>query len=260
MVVYPYTQALIDTKIFISTEILDRLEEILEEYNNKGKKLILITHHPVHSIISEKSSKGRKYEDIIGYYNISAVLCGHLHPSEYWVLHFNKNIQIIGSDLYKKIQIFSVDNGNIVYTQFTLKDNITAVVTNPQPIKLLSRQSLFYSENVPIRMLVWSNNTNEDIFISGDVEGKLQPVRIIKENLTLYEYNATLPKGKHTIHFSGFYNGDLEFFNGDVLESYTESIGNFYRFFIHIPDIYYGVIIIFVIILFPINIESYFPV
>ena len=261
MAIYPYSLGLIDTDIYLNTALLDRIEETLEEYQNKGKELIVITHHPVHSTISEKSSKGRTYKDIIGHYNISAVFCGHLHPENFWILHFNQNIQFIGSDLKKHqhIQIGSIDNGNIVYNLFSTSDKLKAIVTNPQPINQISRHSTFSYEKVPIRMLVWSNNTIEEIFVHGDVEGKLQPVRTIKENLTLYEYNASIPKGKHQITFSGYYNGKLEFFNGDELDSYSESVGDFDREFIYIPDIYYGALIIFIIILFPFNIESCFP-
>ena len=260
-VTYPYTLGLIDNWIQVPVEFMDRLEKHLNELQKTNKTIILAAHHPLSTWISVRSSHGHDYQYMLNNYNISAVFAGHLHLPRYFAVHHKENIEFISSDLYSHnvMGLVTYDNGNFVYNEFKLGDELKAVVTNPQPWTQLSRYSTFNSKDIPIRLLVWSNNTFENITVSGDAEGIMIPVRTIEENVTLYELNASFEYGYHNLKFSGFYKGELKFFNGNILPGYIEPRGNFDNLFIWIPNVYYPVFIILFIILFPFNIESFFP-
>ena len=261
--VYPTSRALVDLFVDSSTELLDRIEDAFEELQKKNKQIIVVTHFPAGWWMPRRSSNGKTFEEMFQQYD-AVLLTGHVHPTNYNFVHIADNVEIVASDLkiHDHLGMVTFDNGNFIFHQFDLKDELKAVVTNPPSYKHLARQTIFNLKTMPIRLLVWSNK-EEEIFVDIDDLNKKQkmiPVRKIKENITLYELNCTLEEeGYHTLNFSGFYSDTLEFYNGETLPSFKEETGSRYNLFFSIPKAYNVFIFILLITIFPFNIESFFP-
>ena len=258
---YPAGMPLLDLFLYPSVEILDKIESKIQEAINTSKNVILMNHWPAYSWYNVRSSLGHTFREMHQIYPFSMTLAGHTHPKHAYTHHHNTTLEIVASDLkqHKHMGVISIDNNMPIYHEFKPDDELKALVTYPIPYVQLNRRCSFNSTEVPIRVIVYSNQTDEKIIVSGDFKGIIPFKTQISENISLYELNVNFTKGHHTIHFSGYFNEDLTFYVGDELPSYKEELGNQYNFFKAIPNNYFFAIVVLGIITFPIPFENFIP-
>ena len=255
--VYPASRALLDLFIKPSVAILDKVEDNLINMTKEGKEIIVLNHFPTHWWYNVKSSRGNTFREMHKIYEITLSLSGHTHPKAFQPTHHGENLEIIAADIttHDKVGIVSIHNENTVYTEFMDYDTPSAVITSPVPLDQLTKRCTFNQKEVPIRLLVFSDDPVK-ITVSGDASGELQLIREVREGVLLYGMNATFEEGEHEINFTGFYNGGVRFFVGEILPGHYEFLGNLYNYFFLAYPIFKIVFVVLMIAFFPIEIEK----
>ena len=257
--VFPSLQPLVDIFVDPTKELLNRVEETLQSVN-KSRQIVLMNHYPAYLWFDVRSKYGHTFREMNEIYNINIALSGHTHPIGHMPVHHKENLEVVGVDTknHHKLAIVSYDNGNTVYSPFDIQDTPKAIITNPVPRDYLSQHDTFNTNDVDVRLLVFSDSKNVSInvFENNTPIGSLEYARTIREGVHLYHLRHNFPDGKHKLRFSGFYNGKIKFFVGDVCPSHREYLGNLYNLFFSATPIFYILLVLFFIILFPVNIES----
>ena len=259
---YPAGMPLLDLFLYPTKEILDKIEDSIIKAIETGKNVLLMNHWPAYSWYDVRSSRGHTFREMHQIYPLAMTLSGHTHPRHAYTHHHNTTLEIVASDLkqHHHMGVITIDNDMPIYHQFSPDDKLKAMVTYPVPLIQLNRRCSFKSTEVPIRVVVYSNKTNEQIIVRGDFNGTIPFKKQICENISLYELKVNFTKGKNTIWFSGYFDEELTFYVGEKLPPYREELGNQYNFFKSIPNNYFFAVFVLGIITFPIPFENFIPI
>ncbi|OHT12770.1 hypothetical protein TRFO_17321 [Tritrichomonas foetus] len=162
---FPTAHSLMLLFASIDKEILDRLEDALDQYPNS----IVMSHYPVLEFHSEKSKKGRTFQDIIGSEDVMIYLSGHSHPIDCTLQHHGKgNLEVIAPSTrneYRQFGMVSIDNGNIRWSVVNMNNPSDFIVTYPIPKEQLTFHSTFDDLTSEIRVVSLSKNTEAKIHV-----------------------------------------------------------------------------------------------
>jgi hypothetical protein len=211
----------------ITPDILDSLESQLEE-NTTASVTFVASHFTSQSMFSIDSTKSRKsgrtFPQILNdpRYRVAAFLNGHEHPpSDFEVVHTGRVIELTGMAMKVAdgFNLFTLDNGRISYTRIVPNHPKNAIVTSPGRNSLATR--IFPDETFEIRVLSFSENATQ-FLVSGAVTGNLTFRRTTAAGNALYALKVTLPRGRHTIRFSGDIDDEIEFSVGLKVPPFDE--------------------------------------
>ena len=257
---YPAPHALFDFFAHLPREGLDRIQNEIEKTRNMYKRRILFVHWPAYLWDDSKSSAGKTYRQIIEDSDLDMVISGHTHPETAVPQHHKQTLEVIGSDsiTHKSMGIVTYDNGLTTYHRWCSYEPKKFVITYPCPKDQLSKKVIFNENEISVRALVFDNGEdNVEINVDGDLKGKMQFVRRLTENTSLYSISGTFSNGEHKLVFSGYDNESLEFYIGERMPPYYEKLNNFYNQFKTAYKAMFIFLPFVVIILFPVPIESY---
>lgn len=226
-----------------NTHLLNLLEA---EISKSKTKSLVISHYPVGSIDSQKSSSGLEFTDIIGSKkSVLAFLSGHSHPKDPKIFHHGKGgLEILGlsSAQDSRFGLVTIDNDGISWSTVDTENPPKGVITYPIPKKQLSPNAIFNDkETAEIRVLIFSNQTNLSInFLISDstnssaiYSGHLTYSRSLNNGHSLYTFplNKCIKKfGTYHITFSGDFDGYSEFVIDDHIEAGGEKLTEYPRF------------------------------
>ena len=149
-----------------STKILDMLSSCIRKNPSKS---IVISHYPIGTMHSKRSSAGFKFADIIGSKeSVLAYLTGHTHPKSPDILHHGKGgIEIIGPASFQrsKFGLVSIDNDAISWSEIDINNPPNGIISYPIPKEQISPNTIFDDfEKSEIRVVVFSGR--KDLKIS----------------------------------------------------------------------------------------------
>ncbi len=183
----------------------DKLNEIEALVNSRNpaeyNHTILMGHHPLHQIMSEKSSTGKTLKDLVKEADTSLFLNGHVHRQG---LHNHGNmIELMGSSFKETFEyrICALDNDLFSFSEQRFDQWPAAIVTNPMDGRLISEQyPVEIMEELPeIRTLIFDENpiTSAYVLIDGKQMGNLT---LKQGNLWTLEWDpTTYLQGKHEL-------------------------------------------------------------
>lgn len=239
---FPTPHAPLMMVMTFSKKLLNLLEKEIEKSDTKS---IVVSHFPVASTHSRKSSTGKKFHEIVdSNEKVLAFLCGHWHPRKPTVSYLKKGtIQIIGTVGYRESRfgIVTIDNDAMSWTLVDdTKSPPVAVISYPIPMGQISSQSIFNDkENTEIRVVVFSDQTNLSISFTvvklSDsktvFKGYLKFSRHLINGRSLYTYpmkEIIHENGKYRITFSEYFDGLIEFLIGESAEVTVDNYGRKY--------------------------------
>ena len=243
-----------------SKEFLDLLEK---EINKVGPCSIL-THYPVDFFWSKGNSNGHDFDELMKNENIQYIFTGHTHPGEFRILHHEYGgLEFIGSSI-KKTNDFgfaSIDNGRLVYNRVDYNENNFRkyFMTYPVPIEQLSKTHNFNEKNTEIRIISYKNEIEDNLYITGDFNGKLVYQRELKNGAKLYSMPLNIKKdGEYEIKFNApDYEIIRKFYVGKTITIKGEK-KNFFNYFLIPFIISFAFILLFLLIItFPLKIIDY---
>ncbi|EAX93571.1 Ser/Thr protein phosphatase, putative [Trichomonas vaginalis G3] len=259
---FPRSRALLDIFIHPSKKILDLIEaKIVETLRlNEKKQIIIVTHYPVGQWGERKSSNGLSFKEMIIKYHISVVLTGHSHPYEIQPQHHESSLEIICSDLvgHRNIGIVTNDNGNIFYHSYKIYDNPSFVVTYPIDYKQISKMSMFSSNHIDVRVIVFSDSENETLLCD---RLKMKFERHLKPGMSLYHVEMFFNNGfQHVevVHVNSSTKNIVNFFVGGLSPYMNEVIGDERQIYKYTLYLLILLFIIMLVVLIPFNIERRF--
>ena len=186
-----------------SKKFLNLLER---EINNIGPCSILI-HYPIDFFFWKKNKKGHNLRKIMKNKNIQYIFSGHTHPFKFQIKHHKYGgLEFIGTSTIKThdFGIVTIDNGRLVYNRVKFKENKfeNYFMTYPVPIEQLSKSDDFNEKNTEIRIISYKNEIEDNLYITGDFNGKLEYQRELKNGAKLYSMPLNiLSEGKYKITF-----------------------------------------------------------
>ena len=170
-----------------SKQFLDLLEDTINEVGPCS----ILTHYSVDIFGHEKNKNGNSFKDIIKNENVQYIFTGHSHPSKFMIKHHKYGgLEFIGTSMKKTndLGLVTIDNGRLVYNRVDLDENKfqTYFMTHPTPIEQLSKSHNFNEKKTEIRVISYKNDIEDNLYISGDFNGKLEFRRILKNGAKLY--------------------------------------------------------------------------
>ena len=217
-----------------SKELLDSLEQ---EINRVGPCSIL-THYPTDFFWSKGNSEGNDFENIMKNKNIQYIFTGHSHPIEFKIKHHEYGgLEFVGTSIKKTndFGLVTIDNGRLVYNRIASSENNFEkyFMTNPVPIEQLSKTHNFNEKNTEIRVISYKNEIEDNLYITGDFNGKLEYRRDLKNGAKLYSMPLNIiNEGEYEITFKApDYEINRKFYCGKKIEIKGEKKRFFQLFF-----------------------------
>lgn len=223
-----------------STKLLDML---LTEIKKSSSKSIVISHYPIGTMHSKRSSAGFKFEDLIGSQeSVLAYLTGHTHPKNPDVLHHGKGgLEIIGPASFQrsKFGLVTIDNDAISWSTIDINNPPNGIISYPVPKEQISKNTIFNDiENSEIRVIIFSGRKDLKIsFTITDTSSKKSKSKeifngtlkysrsLLKDRQSLYTFplkNCISNYGTYKIVFSGDFNGSTEFVYNQIFSTGNE--------------------------------------
>ena len=204
---------------------LDLIEQTIRESEN----VILASHYPSDMWCElAKSSSGLRFRDMVEIPNVIAHIAGHSHPRTVAVQHIGSTggLELIGPVAYKrkKFGIVTVDNGKIAWTEARSEDHQEPliVVSHPVPKTQITPHENFADLNTEVRLIAFTDKVL-NIEVSGAVVGQMTRTRQLVNGAWLYTHPLNLSSGlDYEIHFSGDFNGSVEFTVADEYKQVKE--------------------------------------
>ena len=163
--------------------------DIIEDAVLRTPEAIVLTHYPIDYNWHFTSSRGNSYEKIMQHPNVKITYAGHLHPHEGTRItyHGQGTVEYVGMALKDAgFGFVTFDNGRHVYNTVKGLDNYPKIfITNPIPLKDISSHQIFNVRDTPIRVISYFD-IPIDIFVKGDVNGKMQFQKQMKNGAYLY--------------------------------------------------------------------------
>jgi hypothetical protein len=227
---FPNVRSLFAFRVSASQYLLDILEQELN-VPRLAKYRIVISHFPLSCVYNgtRSSLTGSTFTDLLANSDIDFVLTGHSHPEIPVFQHHKGMLEVIGPDImdHQRYGFLTFDRDQMVYHHTKIDELLVGAVTYPIPKEQLNQRSTFNRQNTEIRVVVFSEDQDLAISVSGAVTGDLQFQRIVSPNLSLYSMPLNLPPGEYSIDFSGDFNSSLTFMIGDSAlldpEYYTDN-------------------------------------
>ncbi|OHT12143.1 hypothetical protein TRFO_03800 [Tritrichomonas foetus] len=229
-----------------SDSYADQVTEAVQK-SKKNETLVVLCHFPISMIFNER------IDDALSSESVAVTLTGHLHRKKVNSYHYGDSIEFNSPSYHiNKITIVAIDNGRVTYHErdfSSITTEINVIVTSPVPYESTTPFSGQNSNNRKIRALVFVKdiqNENEEkeiidninIQVKGDVSGKLEFEKKIKNNVFLFSMPFELrkvdninEKCKYQIEFYGDYHSNLTFYVGKTLSGLVELIDNEYEMF-----------------------------
>lgn len=256
-----------------STQTLDLLSS---EIRKSPSKSIVISHYPIGTMHSKRSSAGFKFSEIIGSQSsVLAYLTGHTHPKNLDVLHHGKgNLEIIGPASFQrsKFGMVTIDNNAISWSTIDITNPPNGIIAYPIPKEQISPHTIFNDiEHSEIRVIIFSKS--KDLRINFSITNMLNsktkknPIfsdslkysrDLLKGRQVLYTFplkNCISDHGTYKITFSGDFNGSTEFCYEDVISTGKEMLPSFQKtreiIFVTFP--FFLLILLMVTFVFPFN-------
>ena len=243
------------------TEKLDHLEALVN-YENEANpngidEIIFAAHHPSNNIISQRSSSGLTFKELLVDSNAQIYLVGHLHEEDLFQNH-GSFTEIHGPSLKNnyRYKICAYDHGLFSFSDETIGEWPAVVVTNPTDAR-------FYNTNMDleimkdqseIRTLIFDENpiTSAYVSINGEIIGNLTQS---DGNLWVASWNpANYLEGDGRHHLkvyveseSGSTVRELEFSLTDFTPSELDSFFVWYFFTLPIFRIWIGVLVLLIL-------------
>lgn len=252
----------------LSTTTLDLLENEVEKSANK---VIIISHFPIGSIESKKSSNGKTLTDIFdNTEKVTGYLSGHWHPKGPSSFHDGKfGVDIVAASTFsrEKFGIVCVDNDGISWSTVDINNPIKGVVSYPIPADQLSTSSIFNDkENAEIRVVMFDESTELKIEFkvidkanSKTVkDGFLTYKKTLINGRTLYTYplSECIDKfGDFRVNFQGDFVGSTDFVVKESVTFPKKEVGYFTGLYAALPYIYsiFVIILLFITVAIPFN-------
>lgn len=194
-------------------KFMDLLEKAYEGIT-KDDILLVFCHYPLCFFDEKiKSSKGHSIYDLVRDSDFPTYfISGHEHPEKPYIIHHKKNLEIIGVDLRRNncFGSISFDHNRFVYSHFNNTEPNNFIVTSPVPYNLITKNNPFNEQNSYIRVRSYSVNP-PNITVTGNVSTKLNCRKANDDNGFVCSAPYNLPKGMHTIQFSGDFSYELKF-------------------------------------------------
>ena len=232
--------------------MLDLLENMIDSVD----ECIILTHYQSDRNWFRTSSKGNNYMDIISKKNVLAIFTGHYHPIKPMIIHHGKGaIEFCTSSPFNhKIQgILTYDNNQLVYHKVFIPyptKGTDFFMTYPVPNRQCSNHHNFNYDTSEVRVISYKKNVN--LFIEGDLNGKLKFKTKLNNGAELYTFPINLKEGIYKIHVYGDgCNITTEFTIGDTCEGVPELSVRHPRGFLVLRFSSIPVIIALYIIIFP---------
>lgn len=247
-------------KVF-SNHLLNMLEKKVLENPTKS---IVISHYPVGSIHSSKSTSGQKFTDIIGSNSVQVFLSGHSHPAQPEIFHHkNGCLEILGISSLKNSQfgLVAIDNNGITWKKIDNANSQKGIITYPISVNQLSSNAIFNDKiNAEIRVVVFSNDKNLKIYFNISqtsnskviYSGILNYSRSLENGKSLYTFpikKCIKDFGSYFINFTGDFEDSREFIIANKAEVGNEKLTEFPR----IIEMLYYIFPVFFILLFVIT-------
>lgn len=234
-----------------SKKTMDKLEEILN--TNESDYTFITSHFPSQCVLSDDSSSGKKFNDIIGSSRIpvSAYLAGHFHMPLPFMSHIGQTLQVLGSttSFLKGYGLLSIDDGAVAYNYVNDSAKYQFAVTNPSPSKQFTAGSGYLENKFRVRVIVYSqDDLNMTVFIDDKEFGKME-VDLTEENYKVYGLDVETDQGNHKINIEGDISYKETFFVGKIRPP-TKEKG--VRFFIKFDTFSIVLIIIILFLIFTI--------
>ena len=239
------------------------LNLIEQEINNVGPCSILI-HYPVDFFMWKKNRKGNTFGKIMKNQNIQYIFSGHTHPLKFEIKHHEYGgIEFVGTSTKKTkdFGIVTIDNGRLVYNRVKFKENKfeNYYMTYPVPLNQISKTHNFNEKNTEIRIISYKNEIEDNLYITGDFNGKLEYQRDLKNGAKLYSMPLNIiSDGKYEIKFvAPGYEIKREFYVGKKVKISGERF-DLIKCFVLPFIISTAVILLFLLIItFPIRIINF---
>jgi len=145
--------------------------------------------------------------DIISKKNVLAIFTGHYHPIKPMIIHHGKGaIEFCTSSPFNhKIQgILTYDNDQLVYHKAFIPyptKGTEFFMTYPIPNRQCSNHHNFNYDTSEVRVISYKKNVN--LFIEGDLNGKLKFKTKLNNGAELYTFPINLKEGIYKIHVYG---------------------------------------------------------
>ena len=242
----------------------EKLLNLLEkEINNIGPCSILI-HYPTDFFFRKQNKKGHNLKKIVKNKNVQYIFSGHTHPGNFQIKHHGYGgLEFIGTSTKKTkdFGIVTIDNGRLVYNRVKFKKNKfeNYFMTYPIPIEQITKTHNFNEKNTEIRIISYKKEIEDNLYISGDFNGKLEYQRELKNGAKLYSMPLNISsEGKYEITFKApGYEIKREFFFGKKVKIKGEKIGLIKTFVIpHIISTIF-IFLCLLIITFPLKIFDF---
>ena len=243
-----------------SKKFLNLLEQ---EINNVGPCSIL-THYTADCFWKKKNKKGHSFQEIMKNKNVQYIFSGHTHPCKFRIKHHeNGGLEFIGTAIKETndFGIVTIDNGRLVYNRVKINDNDSNnyYMTHPVPMEQLTKTHNFNEKNTEIRVISYKNEIEDNLYITGDFNGKLKYQRQLKNGAKLYSMPLNVKfEGEYKIKFkSSGYEIGRKFFVGKNVKIKGERVDLINSFVL--PFIISVAVILFflLIITFPIRIINF---
>ncbi|EAY14863.1 Ser/Thr protein phosphatase, putative [Trichomonas vaginalis G3] len=252
---FPLPRSVYDFYTHLDKHFLDMFEKAVHDASN-ATHIYALLHFPVCFLIeSSKSSSGKSFIQILSESRVTFLITGHTHPPKTSPIHHKNATEIIACDIttHAVVGIITEDNGNSVYHTFNTKDEVKALVVNPPPYDQIGGQSYFNDNQTNVKVLAFTNDSNTEILVDGI---KMKFNHFVKDGLAVYTAMLPAKQGKYSLHFTGFFEKELECFNGKVVGSRKENPGIIHSMFVlgYILLGFFSSIMVFV--LFPFDLSN----
>lgn len=222
---FPTPHAALDFYALPTTEYLDRVEKEINKDHSNASRVFVIAHFPVDFWYDlHKSSSGKSFKDIIKESNITMLLSGHLHPKVSTPIHHKGITEIIARDALQNegVGYVTEDNGNTIYQSFHADDEIKAFIVNPPPFDQIGDKSYFNDNATNVKLLVFSNSSNEEITVNGK---KMAFDHFVTNGTAVYVAQLPRYEGKYKLSFNGYFKGERICFSGRTVPPRKEALG-----------------------------------
>ncbi|KAK8838184.1 Transmembrane protein 62 [Tritrichomonas musculus] len=250
--------------LIMTTTFTKHLLNLIEnEIEKSDTKSILISHYPIASIHSKKSSKGRTFTDIIdSKETVIGYLSGHWHPRKPSIFYQkNGGIEIIGTVTFRegKFGLATIDNDAISWSLVDFSNQPAGAISYPIPISQVTSGTIFNDrEDAEIRVVMFTEENDLKIeFTIKDISDQktvftdfLNYKRRLVNGHSLYTYPmamCSLRTGSYRIIFEGDFNGTSDFLIDDQFESKGKRLGYFtgvYAALPYVDGVYIAILLI----------------
>ena len=198
---------------------LDIIEKEIEKYPNCS----IVIHYPIDYFwYWVKSSSGKNIQQIMQNPKINYIYSGHRHVTKKKIFHHGQGgVEYcgLGAFHYKKFGIVTMDNNRHVYNVIEIDNPKKIFITNPVPLEEISSHQIFNEKKTQVRVISYYDKVI-NIYIKGEINGKLEYIRTLKNGAFLYAIDLNIEK-------EGQY--EITIFNNDENKNYNfEETRKFY--------------------------------